>query len=111
VRSEITQAAIISRGLLTPNLLEIPGLDRCRGVCSRVEIRARISEECFTRGGVADALRGAQLAIMSRSPDPLTWGAFVCQGDTGPLELFAPTTQEVADSAPEGFPVPKTPPA
>ncbi len=33
----------------------------------------------------ADALREAQLAVRSVSPEPLFWGAFICQGDPGPL--------------------------
>jgi CHAT domain-containing protein/tetratricopeptide (TPR) repeat protein len=37
----------------------------------------------------ADALRAAQLALRSRYPDPFFWGAFVCQGDPGPLPAWA----------------------
>jgi CHAT domain-containing protein/tetratricopeptide (TPR) repeat protein len=33
----------------------------------------------------ADALREAQLAMKARYPNPLYWGAFICQGDPGPL--------------------------
>jgi CHAT domain-containing protein/tetratricopeptide (TPR) repeat protein len=33
----------------------------------------------------ADALRDAQLALKAQNPDPLYWGAFICQGDPGPL--------------------------
>jgi CHAT domain-containing protein len=33
----------------------------------------------------AEALREAQLAIRARHPDPWYWGAFICQGDPGPL--------------------------
>ena len=33
----------------------------------------------------AEALRGAQLEMMSRYPNPLYWGAFILQGDPGPL--------------------------
>jgi CHAT domain-containing protein len=33
----------------------------------------------------AEALRAAQLALKARYPDPLYWGAFICQGDPGPL--------------------------
>jgi tetratricopeptide (TPR) repeat protein/CHAT domain-containing protein len=33
----------------------------------------------------AAALRQAQLALKKRYPDPFYWGAFICQGDPGPL--------------------------
>jgi hypothetical protein len=33
----------------------------------------------------ADALRHAQLAIRQRFPNPFYWGAFICQGEPGPL--------------------------
>jgi CHAT domain-containing protein len=36
--------------------------------------------------GRAQALREAQLAMMVRYPDPYYWGAFICQGDPGPLK-------------------------
>ena len=35
--------------------------------------------------GRADALREAQLALKARYPNPLYWGAFICQGNPGPL--------------------------
>jgi CHAT domain-containing protein/tetratricopeptide (TPR) repeat protein len=33
----------------------------------------------------AEALRQAQLELKTRYPDPRTWGAFICQGNPGPL--------------------------
>jgi len=33
----------------------------------------------------AEALRGAQLAMKAKCPDPYYWGAFICQGDPAPL--------------------------
>ena len=33
----------------------------------------------------AESLRQAQLAVKARQPDPFYWGAFICQGDPGPL--------------------------
>lgn len=33
----------------------------------------------------ADALRAAQLTMKARHPEPLYWGAFICQGELGPL--------------------------
>jgi tetratricopeptide (TPR) repeat protein/CHAT domain-containing protein len=33
----------------------------------------------------AEALRQAQQAVRIRHPDPYYWGAFICQGDPGPL--------------------------
>ena len=32
----------------------------------------------------AEALREAQLEMKKKYPDPLFWGAFICQGDPGP---------------------------
>jgi CHAT domain-containing protein/tetratricopeptide (TPR) repeat protein len=37
--------------------------------------------------GVADGLRDAQQAMREKHPDPYYWGAFICQGDPGPLSL------------------------
>jgi len=36
----------------------------------------------------AAALREAQLAIKAKYPQPYYWGAFVCQGEPGPLSLY-----------------------
>ncbi len=36
--------------------------------------------------GRADALRGAQISLKAKYPEPFYWGAFICQGDPGPLE-------------------------
>lgn len=33
----------------------------------------------------AEALRQAQLKMKEQYPDPLYWGAFICQGDPAPL--------------------------
>jgi CHAT domain-containing protein len=35
--------------------------------------------------GRAEALRQAQLALRAKYCDPFYWGAFICQGDPGPL--------------------------
>ncbi|MCI0413736.1 CHAT domain-containing protein [bacterium] len=35
----------------------------------------------------ADALRGAQITVKASHPDPVFWGAFICQGDPGPLQF------------------------
>jgi len=35
--------------------------------------------------GRAEALRNAQLAMKVKYPDPLYWGAFICQGEPRPL--------------------------
>lgn len=40
----------------------------------------------------AQALRDAQIALKAAYPDPLYWGAFICQGDPGPL-AFPPEKQ------------------
>ena len=39
--------------------------------------------------GRAEALREAQLAMKAKYPDPFYWGAFICQGDPGPLRTHA----------------------
>jgi CHAT domain-containing protein len=36
----------------------------------------------------AEALRQAQLALKARHRHPFFWGAFLCQGDPGPLTGF-----------------------
>jgi CHAT domain-containing protein len=38
----------------------------------------------------ADALRQAQLALRQKHPDPFYWGAFICQGNPGPLRSASP---------------------
>jgi CHAT domain-containing protein len=35
----------------------------------------------------AEALRQSQLALKAKYPDPFYWGAFIYQGDPGPLPL------------------------
>ena len=35
--------------------------------------------------GRAEALRQAQLGMKAKYPNPLYWGAFICQGDLAPL--------------------------
>lgn len=37
--------------------------------------------------GRAEALRHAQLDLKRRGLQPLAWGAFICQGDPGPLQI------------------------
>ena len=37
--------------------------------------------------GRAESLRNAQLAIRAKQPHPFFWGAFICQGDPGPIHL------------------------
>jgi CHAT domain-containing protein len=38
--------------------------------------------------GRAEALRQAQLTMKRKYPDPYYWGAFICQGEPGPLPSF-----------------------
>jgi CHAT domain-containing protein len=38
----------------------------------------------------SQALREAQLAVRAERADPYFWGAFICQGDPGPLSLEGP---------------------
>jgi CHAT domain-containing protein len=39
----------------------------------------------LTGQGRAQALREAQLVLKVKYPEPFFWGAFICQGDPGPL--------------------------
>jgi CHAT domain-containing protein/tetratricopeptide (TPR) repeat protein/predicted RNA-binding Zn-ribbon protein involved in translation (DUF1610 family) len=41
----------------------------------------------------AEALRQAQLALKARYPNPLFWGAFICQGDPAPLPQYVKPKQ------------------
>jgi tetratricopeptide (TPR) repeat protein len=53
-----------------------------------VDSMAALGETYEALGNYAMAeplLRQAQLAMKARYPDPLCWGAFICQGDPGPL--------------------------
>jgi len=38
----------------------------------------------------AEALRQAQIALKAKYPHPRYWGAFICQGDPGPLLAQSP---------------------
>lgn len=49
------------------------------------ELMVDFYERLLTAVPRADALRQAQLAVKAQHPDPLYWGAFICQGDPGPL--------------------------
>jgi len=53
------------------------------------EATRELMEDFYTRllsgEGKADALRNAQLTLRRKYPDPFFWGAFICQGDPGPL--------------------------
>jgi CHAT domain-containing protein len=39
----------------------------------------------------AEALRAAQLTMKARHPEPRYWGAFICQGELGPVDFSAAT--------------------
>jgi len=49
--------------------------------------------------GVADALRDAQRGMRQKHPDPYFWGAFICQGDPGPLSLSSRRRPSISSSA------------
>jgi CHAT domain-containing protein len=52
------------------------------------EIMVDFYERLIAGAGRAEALRQAQLKMQQKHPsEPLFWGAFICQGDTGPLEV------------------------
>ena len=50
------------------------------------ELMQDFYERILAGEGRAEALRQAQLAMKAKDPDPLNWGAFICQGDPGPLQ-------------------------
>jgi CHAT domain-containing protein len=49
------------------------------------DLMARFYEGLVQGKTKIDALREAQLHVRRRAPDPFYWGAFVCQGEPGPL--------------------------
>jgi tetratricopeptide (TPR) repeat protein/CHAT domain-containing protein len=49
------------------------------------ELMAEFYRRILAGQGRCDALRAAQLSIKEKYSDPLYWGAFICQGDPGPL--------------------------
>jgi CHAT domain-containing protein len=49
------------------------------------ELMTEFYQRALAGEGIAESLRRAQLAMKARYPDPLYWGAFICQGDPGPL--------------------------
>jgi CHAT domain-containing protein len=61
------------------------------------ELMQRFYENLATGLPRAEALRAAQLELAARYPHPWFWGAFICQGDPGPLEGIGRT----ADSSEE----------
>jgi CHAT domain-containing protein len=53
------------------------------------ELMAEFYDRILAGAPRAAALRAAQLAIKAVHPDPLYWGAFICQGDPGPVRPSA----------------------
>jgi hypothetical protein len=49
------------------------------------ELMVDFYERLLAGEGRAEALRQAQLALKEKHPHPYYWGAFICQGDPGPL--------------------------
>jgi CHAT domain-containing protein len=49
------------------------------------ELMVNFYRRLMAGAGRAEALRQAQLAMKEKYPDPFYWGAFICQGDPGPL--------------------------
>jgi tetratricopeptide (TPR) repeat protein len=50
-----------------------------------LELMVDYYQRILSGDGRADALRNAQLSLRAKYPDPYYWGAFICQGDPGPL--------------------------
>jgi hypothetical protein len=49
------------------------------------ELMEQFYRRVLTGEGRAEALRNAQLALKAEKPEPFWWGAFICQGNPGPL--------------------------
>jgi CHAT domain-containing protein/Flp pilus assembly protein TadD len=49
------------------------------------ELMSEFYQRILHGQGCAEALREAQLALKTRYPHPYYWGAFICQGNPGPL--------------------------
>jgi CHAT domain-containing protein len=49
------------------------------------ELMTRFYEGVIAGRSRIEALRDAQLWLRQRHPEPFYWGAFICQGDAGPL--------------------------
>jgi CHAT domain-containing protein len=54
------------------------------------ELMQRFYANLATGLSRAEALRDAQLDLATRYPHPWFWGAFICQGDPGPLAGVGP---------------------
>jgi CHAT domain-containing protein len=63
---------------LVMSLWKVPDEQTC-------ELMIDFYDRVLAGQGVADALREAQLALRQKYRDPYYWGAFICQGDPGPL--------------------------
>jgi len=49
------------------------------------ELMSEFYQRILSGQGCADALREAQLALKTKYHHPYFWGAFICQGNPGPL--------------------------
>jgi tetratricopeptide (TPR) repeat protein/CHAT domain-containing protein len=49
------------------------------------ELMVDFYQQILSGAARGDALREAQLRLKEKHPEPLYWGAFICQGDPGPL--------------------------
>ncbi|HEU4561517.1 MAG TPA: CHAT domain-containing tetratricopeptide repeat protein [Longimicrobium sp.] len=65
---------------LVMSLWKVPDEETC-------ELMAGFYERLLAGEARADALRNAQLEMAERTGDPFGWGAFILQGDPGPLRL------------------------
>lgn len=53
------------------------------------EIMTSFYEKILRGEPRGEALRQAQLEMKAKKPNPFFWGAFICQGETNPLEIDA----------------------
>jgi CHAT domain-containing protein len=68
---------------LVMSLWKVPDLESC-------ELMELFYRHVIAGQERAAALRAAQLAIRERRPNPFYWGAFICEGNPGPMPLSPP---------------------
>jgi CHAT domain-containing protein len=68
---------------LVMSLWKVPDLESC-------ELMELFYRHVIAGQERAAAPRAARLAIRARRPNPFSWGAFICEGNPGPMPLSPP---------------------